>query len=288
MKKLIILLVLLTACSLQSTVPSGDSGKITVHMKLVKLPDDKGDTLQCIIYSLSNDSGHDYNLPNWILRSRLKFNYSKSDTSLYDIGYMAFDFFIPNSGFSRRISPEEKVLRCYLLSQQQSGDPFVSDSMDFQKMEHELNMNHIRQIFRQNTTLTKKERERIKQELLKHSENDFILLKAGAKMVVGISTNLNNLRNNRSLQNYPTDNKDLFISYMAAIDCIKSDSSWVFAEDIPESLMLNPFDTNSFTETKKIWYYDPEPYPKYKSYYPYLGNITCSDTIYIQSGYFLE
>ena len=57
MKKLIILLVLLTACSLQSTVPSGDSGKITVHMKLVKLPDDKGDTLQCIIYSLSNDSG---------------------------------------------------------------------------------------------------------------------------------------------------------------------------------------------------------------------------------------
>ena len=107
-------------------------------------------------------------------------------------------------------------------------------------------------------------------------------------MVVGISTNLNNLRNNRSLQNYPTDNKDLFISYMAAIDCIKSDSSWVFAEDIPESLMLNPFDTNSFTETKKIWYYDPEPYPKYKSYYPYLGNITCSDTIYIQSGYFLE
>ena len=60
--------------------------------------------------------------------------------------------------------------------------------------------------------------------------------------------------------------------------------NWISADKIPEP----PLYTTSMKPVPKLWYYDPEPCSKYKSYYPYLGQVICRDTIIVPTKYLWE
>ncbi len=60
--------------------------------------------------------------------------------------------------------------------------------------------------------------------------------------------------------------------------------NWISADKIPEP----PLYTTSMKPVPRLWYYDPEPCSKYKSYYPYLGQVICRDTIIVPTKYLWE
>ena len=291
MKKLLFLLCLtVTACHSEQSMRLGTPGKITAHIELVKMVDKHGDTLKCLAFSLTNESEHNYYLPQWGLRGGIKFNYSWSDTSLYDVECAIPTLYkLISAPFTEKGFEMEKTLRPYLLSRQQPGNPFFADSAAFKKVERTLKEKHIRQVFRYNPSLSKGKRERIKQVLMEQSYINPVLIKAGSTVMVGLIGDLADQiidgKRRYSFENYPTEDREIFLTYysMPIPDFMQKDSVWIYADELKDVLP-----SQEYKAPGKLWYYDPVPYPKYKSYYPYLGDITCSDTIVIRSGYLLE
>ena len=137
--------------------------------------------------------------------------------------------------------------------------------------------------------MTQSQRARIKHVLMEYPFMEPVLLKAGSTVMMAISSDLVQTRKDYQesfFKNYPLDDCKVLITFRTEPMPLKDlphRVNWVYSDELKDVLP-----SQEYKAPAKIWYYDPVPYPKYKSYYPYLGDITCSDTIVIQSGYLLE
>ena len=287
------LLGLLTACQSHPVIPAGDPGQVVAHFEFVGLPDGKGDTLKCITYSLKNESQYDYYIlwpGSWGLSLTTHLGDTSSCNAYHFIG--GFAFYRLSDDLSRPYIDEkyrehiETVLRPYLLEQRQYSDSYLfPDSISYNKMRDKLHQRRINKILRATSDLTKSRRERILDEL-KGYYVDFepVLLKSGSSAIVGIFSELTDYKKYIREAKIPADTSYTQIYFKSQPAGLPSGVHWVFAEKVPEP----PLYTTSMKPVPKLWYYDPEPCSKYKSYYPYLGQVICRDTIIVPTKYLWE
>ena len=240
MKKLLTLLILLTACQSQPIIPPGDPGQIVAHFDFIELPDGKGDTLKCITYTLKNESLYDYYVL-WPISWGLSLTTHLGDTSWCNT-YLAIgglEFYRLNEDLSQPYIDEkyrkqiETVLRPYLLEQRQHSNSYFF--------------------------LDKKSYDKVKDKLFQRRMNKILRTKI------------------------PADTSYTQIFFKSLPPYFPPRVNWVYADKLPAPLYLIHSDP-----IPKLWYYDPEPYSKYKSYYPYLGQVICRDTIIVPTKYLWE
>ncbi len=296
MKKLIIFLTMLTACRSQSIIPPGDPGKITAHLQLIELFYGEEDTLKCLAYSLTNESDYDYYLPLAGLNGNIKFSYSRTDTNLYDKWKLRDFYTIFNGKYSSSVDTIGQYIYTHLIR------PQIKDSSALwgkkkDEMQVELSTERIRQIFKATSTLTKEEKKRIKDYYNTYLAVWPVLLKAGETMQIAVSMDFK-----QAIRLYQTQGSAMYLEnyWLGRNLPNRNNETYIYFEYEPISILKKPtfiywtdqdegeYALLDWDKIPKIWYYDPVPYPKYKSYYPYLGDITCSDTIVIRSGYLLE
>ena len=290
MRKLLLLFIMLTAGNSESMIPLDNPGKITAHLKLIELPYGQHDTLKCVVYSLMNESEHDYYLPTGRYGYLIKFSLP-GDTSLGGSSLIPFMriYKLISEPVGEEGIEEMKILRSYLLSQQQHDNATFIDKRSFEKVANKIKRERINTILRSTPNLTQSQRARIKHVLMEYPFMEPVLLKAGSTVTMAISSDLVQTRKDYQesfFKNYPLDDCKVLITFRTEPMPLKDlphRVNWVYADELKDVLP-----SQEYKAPAKIWYYDPVPYPKYKSYYPYLGDITCSDTIVIQSGYLLE
>lgn len=293
MKKLLTLLILLPACQSHPVIPVGDPGQVVAHFEFVELPDGKGDTLKCITYSLKNESQYDYYIL-WPDPWGLSLTTHLGDTSWCNT-YLAIgglEFYRLNEDLSQPYIDEkyrkqiETVLRPYLLEQRQhSNSYFFLDKKSYDKVKDKLFQRRMNKILRTTPDLTKSRRKRI-MEVLEEHPLDFepVLLKAGSSAVVGIFSSLTDRKKYIRETKIPADTSYTQIYFESQPAGLPSGVNWVFAEKVPEPPLYSTY----MNPTPLLWYYDPEPCSKYKSYYPYLGQVICRDTIIVPTKYLWE
>ena len=101
---------------------------------------------------------------------------------------------------------------------------------------------------------------------------------------MGIFSELTDRKKYISETKIPADTSYTQIYFESQPAGLPSGVNWVIADKIPEP----PLYTTSMKPVPLLWYYDPEPCSKYKSYYPYLGQVICRDTIIVPTKYLWE
>ena len=191
MRKLLLLFIMLTACNSESMIPLDNPGKITAHLKLIELPYGQHDTLKCVVYSLMNESEHDYYLPTGRYGYLIKFSLP-GDTSLGGSSLIPFMriYKLISEPVGEEGIEEMKILRSYLLSQQQHDNATFIDKRSFEKVANKIKRERINTILRSTPNLTQSQRARIKHVLMEYPFMEPVLLKAGSTVTMAISSDL--------------------------------------------------------------------------------------------------